>query len=214
VRVKVCGVTRCEDALFAASRGADFIGLVRAASPRQVAIDTARAIATALPPATLPVLVFHDAPLDEVCATLDTTGIRWVQLHGGETVAYAHDLVLRLPNVPLIRAWEVAGPQAATHLLEHLRAAADTGVRFQVLLLDAPKGRQHPGYGVLGDVSRRCRGQADEIWCAGGLTPENVAAAVRAGDYDGVDVSRGVELRPGVKDQAALARFIAAARAR
>ena len=209
--VKVCGITRPEDAVAAARLGADFVGLIRAPSARRVDLDRARHIAAELPDGTKPVLLFRDAPLDEVSAAVEETGVRWVQLHGSEPIAYVCDLLRRCPDVRLLRAWEVAGPSAATDLHDYLQAAA-AGVRFHAVILDAPKGGPHPGYDCLGDVSRRCRDLVSQVWCAGGLTPENVSEAVRAGQYAGVDVARGVEQSPGVKDHALLERFVQAVR--
>ena len=206
--VKVCGITRAEDAAAVARLGADFVGLIRAASARQVGLDCARQIAAELPGATKPVLLFRDAPFDEIIAAVEDTGVRYVQLHGAEPVSYVCDLLRRCPNLRLLRAWEVFDPSAATQLREYLETAAAAGVRFHAVILDAPKGGPHPGYECLGDVSRQCHDLAAGVWCAGGLTPENVSEAVRAGQYEGVDVARGVEHGPGVKDHAALERFI------
>jgi phosphoribosylanthranilate isomerase len=210
--VKICGITRREDALAAAQAGADFVGLVRAGSPRQVSLETARQIAANLPPATQPVLLFRDAELDELAGELAASGFKWVQLHGAEPVAYVRRLMDRFPGLHVIRAWEVSGADAAVPLSDYLRAALEEEVAIDVLLLDAPKRGLHPGYECLGEVARRCHGTVPGIWCAGGLTPGNCAAAVAAGRYAGVDVSRGVELSPGVKDQAAVRRFIDLAR--
>jgi phosphoribosylanthranilate isomerase len=212
MQVKVCGITTRDDARAAAEFGADFVGLIRAGGQRQVALEAAQEIVASLPAKTTPVLVFRDAGLEEMCAALEVTGARWVQLHGAEPVTLVRELMQRVPGVNVIRAWEVAAASADEGLAEYVKEAAGAGVRFRAVILDAPKHRRHPGYACLGGVSRRCRGLADAMWCAGGLTVDNVEAAVRAGRYDGVDVARGVESRPGVKDREAMARFIAAAK--
>lgn len=213
MHVKVCGITQLEDARAAARLGVDYIGLIRAASARQVDLESARQIAAGLPATTRPVLLFRNAPLDEVCTAVEATGVGWLQLHGTEPVAYAGELRHRLPEINLIRAWEVSGVGAADELGAYLRASADNGVQFSAVILDAPKGGPHPGYECLGEVSRRCQNLGPQIWCAGGLTPENVATAVGAGSYQGVDVARGVEQSPGVKDHEAMGRFVAQAKA-
>jgi len=186
--------------------------LIRAASPRQVSVEQVRHIAADLPPAVHPVLLYRDAPVDAVCEELRETRLDWVQLHGGESVGYVRELLFHFPRLNLIRAWEVRNVSSATELTDYLADASDEGVRFSVVILDAPKGGEHPGYECLGEVSRRCRGLAGEFWCAGGLTPENVQEAIAAGQYEGVDVARGVEQSPGVKNHDALASFISTAR--
>ncbi|MCK4343235.1 MAG: phosphoribosylanthranilate isomerase [Phycisphaerae bacterium] len=208
MRVKICGITNPDDALAAAQFGADFIGLILAPSARRVTVESARRVRDVLPPAAQPVLLFRNAPLDEVHEVLAATGCEWVQLHGGESPSYLKELATRHPQIHLIKAWEVSSPQAGDELANYLRQVKEEGVRIDVIILDAPKGGPHPGYDCLGDVSRRCVERPPACWCAGGLTPANVAAAVADGCYDGVDVAGGVELRPGRKDHAALRRFI------
>jgi phosphoribosylanthranilate isomerase len=213
VQVKVCGITTRDDALLAAQVGTDFLGLVRAAGPRHVTLGAAELIAAALPPNVRPVLLFRNAPLHDVCTDLATSGLTWVQLHGAESAEYAHELLQVFPELNLIRAWEVSGPAAVTELRSYLQEAADEGVRFHAVILDAPKGGPHPGFDTLGAVSRQCRDLVDQFWLAGGLTCENLAPAVQAGDYAGVDVARGVESRPGIKNPQALQQFVGRARA-
>ena len=212
MRVKICGITRPEDAREAAHCGADFIGLIRAPSARRVTVATARQVIAALPEHVQPVLLFRDAPLDEVTAAVDATGGDWVQLHGREPVAYLAELAARRPALRLIRAWEVTAEQADDDLAAYLQQAGAVNLRIDVVILDAPKGGAHPGYERLARISRRCRQRPPEIWCAGGLTPKNVAAAIAQGRYDGVDVASGVESSPGIKDHAALRAFIETAR--
>ncbi len=212
MHVKICGITSADDALLAAHAGADFVGLIFAASPRRTTLATARAVVDALPAGTQAVLVFRDAPLDEIVQTIDATGARWVQLHGREPVAFLRDLTARLPQVATIKAWEVAGPTAGDELVAYLQEASAAGVLIRAVILDTPKGEVHPGYGCLAAVSRRWASRPPEIWCAGGLTPGNLAAAVSGGRYDGVDVAGGVERSPGVKDPTLVRQFIAAAK--
>jgi phosphoribosylanthranilate isomerase len=206
--VKICGITTLADAQAAAAAGADFVGLIRAASPRQVTLDVARAIAERLPPHTRPVLLYRDAPAAAVIAGVTATGINCVQLHGAESVTYIGDLLGRCAGLRLIKAWEVRGPDAADGLSEYLAAARQLNLPLEAVILDTPKGEPHPGFACLGDVARRCRHADIRIFCAGGLTPENVRTALACGPFDGVDVARGVENRPGVKDHAVLRRFV------
>jgi phosphoribosylanthranilate isomerase len=210
--VKICGITTLGDAQAAAAAGADFVGLIRAASPRQVTLEVARAIAESLPPHTRPVLLYRDAPVAEVVAGVGATGINCVQLHGAEFVTYVEDLLGRCADLRLIKAWEVRGPDAADGLCAYLAAARRADLALEAVILDTPKGEPHPGFACLGEVAHRCRHAETRIFCAGGVTPENVRAALACGPFDGVDVARGVESRPGVKDHAVLRRFVEQAR--
>lgn len=211
MHVKICGITNVDDAREAARCGADFVGLILAASRRQITVDVAKDVVVAVPE-TRPVLLFRDAPLDNVLAALEATDCAWVQLHGHEPATYLGELVRRRPGLHLIRAWEVALPDDGDKLAGYLREAEKASIRIDAVILDAPKGGPHPGYERLGDISIRCYPRPPEVWCAGGLTPANLATAVKTGRYDGVDVASGVESQPGIKDHAALRQFIAAAK--
>ncbi len=211
MRVKICGITNRDDALAAAELGADFVGLILAPSARQISIVQAADIMRDLPAATKPVLLFRDAPLGEVRAALDATRCDWVQLHGNEPVPYLRTLRDRYPALHLIKAWTIT-VEGGGALGTYLGEAADTGVAIEVVILDAPKGGPHPGYEALGQVATACTQRPPAVFCAGGLTADNVAAAVAQGEYDGVDVASGVEREPGVKDHAAVRAFIEAAR--
>jgi len=208
MHVKICGITDPLDARVAAEAGADFIGMIMAESPRQITADAARAILPVLPAGVHPVLVFRNQSLDLVLEAVATTGVGWIQLHGHEPVPYLRELQQRRRNLRIIRAWEVRSLDSGPELSQYLQAAAQAGGRLDVVLLDAPKGHAHPGFEHIGDVSRRCTTRPPQVWVAGGLTPDNVATAVAVGWYDGVDVAGGVETRPGVKNHAALRRFI------
>lgn len=212
MRIKICGITRLEDALLAAEAGADFIGLVQAESPRRVKLGAARDIVAALPSSTAAVVVFRDAALEEVIAAVEATRATWVQLHGNEPIAYAAALRNRMPQLHLIRAFEIGGPADADRAALYLSEAERAGGLFDASILDAPKGTPHPGLEVLAAASRACRPHG-ECWLAGALTPENVAEWLRAGTFTGVDAARGVESAPGVKDGAAVRRFMQAVRA-
>lgn len=207
MQLKICGITNEDDARVAAEAGADFIGLIRAVSPRQVSLDTARQIVATLPPSTTPVLLFRNAPLDEIVAGVDATGCRWVQLHGDESVSLLRELCDRVANVQIIKAWTVTMPVDAAAVRAYVDEAERRGVSLAVLLLDAPKGGPHPGYEAIAELARVIDRRPPKVWCAGGLTAENIAAALALGDYDGVDVASGVEASPGRKDADKVRRF-------
>jgi phosphoribosylanthranilate isomerase len=196
VRAKICGVTRVEDALLAARLGADAIGLnLWPRSKRCVSLDVAREIARALPPLVVPVGVFVNPSRAEILAAVEGARLGAVQLHGDEAPRDARDL-----PVPVWKALRLAAPLPLAWL--------DEWEGVQGFVLDAPD----PGYGGSG---RTCdwgvaREAAARVPCllAGGLTPENVADAIRAVRPWGVDVASGVEASPGVKDPGKLAAFL------
>jgi phosphoribosylanthranilate isomerase len=201
VRIKICGLTRLEDALEAARLGADALGFnFWPGSKRYLAPAAARAIVRALPPFVTPVGVFVDAGRDELLSAAAVSGVQVLQLHGDEPPELARSLPM-----PFVKAIRVAGPGSLLALDRWSGAAG--------FLLDAPA----PGYGGSGltfDWSlAAAAARRSTVLLAGGLTPANVAAAIRAVRPFAVDVASGVESSPGVKDPALLAAFVAAARA-
>lgn len=195
VRVKICGVTRLDDALLAASLGADALGFnFWPGSKRFVDPDAARAIVDRLPPFVTAVGVFVNQPPTEVLATAARAGLSTVQLHGDEPWEDVNGY-----PIPAIKALRLAGPESLADAHRY---------RVRALLLDAPSA----GFGGSGAtcdwaLAREVAARSTVI-LAGGLGPDNVAAAVRAVRPWAVDVASGVESAPGVKDPDRLARFI------
>lgn len=196
--VKICGITNEEDALMAVALGADAVGFVFAPSPRQVTVGTARDIARRLPPEIITVGVFRDQDPHFVSQTVLDAGLRGVQLHGHETPAMAAELAPR-PQT-LIVAFP-AGSSAIDRFDEY---------QADAMLIDAAT----PGAGKVfdWDLVDSIRDHRRMI-LAGGLTPDNVGAAVARVNPWGVDVSTGVESSPGQKDPRLVQAFIRAARA-
>lgn len=199
LRVKICGITRSDDALLAARLGADALGFnFWAGSKRHLTPLAAREIVRRLPPLVTAVGVFVNPTRDEVLRAVDVAGITVVQLHGDESPA----LCAALP-VAVWKAIRVSGPAALAALASY---------EVQGFLLDAPA----PGYGgggVAFDWALAAEVAAElPVLLAGGLTPENVAEAVRTVKPWGVDVASGVESAPGQKDPEKLRRFLAAAK--
>ncbi|HSP97472.1 MAG TPA: phosphoribosylanthranilate isomerase [Candidatus Dormibacteraeota bacterium] len=198
-RVKICGVTRLADALHAARAGADAIGLnFHPGSPRRVSLATAAAIAAALPAGVCTVGVFVDAGRDEIAAVADRVGLDAIQFHGDESTALCGGWSRKT-----IKAVRVDGPQA-------LAAAAAYPVDY--LLADAHVVGQPGGTGRRVPLEWLVGVPSERLILAGGLTPETVAAAVRAVHPAAVDVASGVESAPGIKDPEKVERFIANAR--
>jgi len=195
-RVKICGITRIEDALAAASAGADAIGLVFADSPRRVTNAQARAIASAMPPFIKIVGLFVDAPADHVLSVVSEVPLDLLQFHGRESAVDC-----RRFGRPYLKAIHIKdGEGAGTAARQYPDAAG--------YLFDTYRPDVAGGSGVAFDWSRVPGGLDRPVILAGGLTPENVGDAVRAVRPYAVDVSSGVELSKGIKDPARVAAFI------
>lgn len=199
MRVKICGITTIEDALAAVEAGAHALGFVFAPSPRQVTPEQAAAIIAALPPFVHSVGVFVDGDIE---AVLSRCPLDAVQFHGRESPA---DLA-RVQGTRRIKACQVAA-RADLRPLAAYREVADA------FLLDARVSRLAGGTGQSfpWPLAREARRFGLPIILAGGLSPENVAAAIEAGQPDAVDVSSGVEASPGRKDPDRVRCFVAAA---
>jgi phosphoribosylanthranilate isomerase len=202
VRVKICGVTRPEDAALAAALGVDYVGLnFWPGSKRFVSVDEARDIVAAMPrPGPARVGVFVNAAPEDVEHVALAVGLDLVQLHGDEEPESCAAL-----SVPWMRALRVSGPADLDAIALYPGA--------QAILLDAPSA----GYGGSGQrvdwrLAAAARERGKPIFLAGGLTPENVAEAVAAVRPYAVDVAGGVERAPGVKDGERMRRFVEEAR--
>jgi len=196
-RVKVCGITTPEDARMAAALGVDAIGLVfHPPSPRQVDLDTARAIAAVLPPFVSCVALFVDAAPALIRSVLDAVPIDCIQFHGEETPAdcayWGRRFIKALRMQPGLDVAAEAG---------RYRAASG-------LLLDTWVPGVPGGTGQTFDWGRVPRDCALPLVLAGGLTPDNVATAIAAARPHAVDVSGGVEATKGRKDRTRLAAFM------
>jgi phosphoribosylanthranilate isomerase len=196
-RVKICGITRPEDAVHAAACGADAIGLVfYPASPRVVDIARARAVVETLAPFVTVVAVFVDPAPGVVREVLAELPVDLLQFHGDEPPEACEDYGRPyLKAVPMRAGVDLEG--------EARRYASAAG-----LLLDSHRAGLKGGTGVTFDWSRIPADLGKPVVLAGGLTPENVAEAVRRVRPYAVDVSGGVEAARGVKDPARVAAFI------
>ena len=195
--VKICGITRVEDALAATRAGASFIGLVfYAPSPRCVTPATALEIIGALPPFITTVGVFVDPTKAEVRATLAEVPVQLLQFSGSESPDFCRSF-----GRPYIKAVHM---KAGVDLLQYAGAYHDA----KALLLDTYVEGLHGGSGVPFDWDLIPRGLPLPVILSGGLTVANVADAVRRTRPDTVDVSSGVESARGVKDAAKIAAFI------
>ncbi|MBS0556834.1 MAG: phosphoribosylanthranilate isomerase [Proteobacteria bacterium] len=196
VRIKFCGITRIEDAVTACALGVDAIGLVLTPRSRRcIAPLAAREIRRALPPFVAAVALFMDDEPGFIADAVATVQPDLLQFHGGET----QDECLRL-DVPYLKAIAMGGGDPAAQLHEH---AAAVGFVF-----DAHAPGMPGGAGNVFDWSRFPRDLARPAILAGGLTCDNVGAAIRAVRPFAVDVSSAIESAPGIKDAEKMRRFV------
>ena len=210
-RIKICGLTSADDARAVATAGADAVGLnFYRGSKRYIEPAQADAIVAALPASIVKVGVFVDAPPAEIRSVAERLMLDAVQLHGNESA----DVLAELAGIPVIKAF-----RSQDHLLTitYLSICARREAMPRMVLLDADVAGAHGGTGQLADWDRaiayvKAR-QIPDLVLAGGLTPENVATAIRTVRPAAVDTASGVEIAPGRKDPERIARFVAAARA-
>jgi phosphoribosylanthranilate isomerase len=206
VRVKICGITRKEDLDAAAAAGADAVGFVigAAASPRNIPLEKAEKLFRQVPPFVKSVLVTLPTGIDELAETCRKLNPDAVQIHG-ENLRNAALIREKLPNNPLIKAVNANSPNA-------LETASVASKIFDAVLLDSLAEGKYGGTGAVHDwtLSKRIRNAVypTPLILAGGLNPENVAEAVRVVQPYAVDVSSGVELQRGKKDNQKIISFV------
>lgn len=201
VRIKICGITRVEDALAAAEAGADAIGLVfYAKSPRAVSLSQARAIVAALPPFVSTVGLFVDASRCELGEILEAVPLDILQFHGDETPEACSGW--RRPYLKALRV--KSGDDVAGQISMYPQASG--------FLLDTYVEGVPGGTGQAFDWSLVPKDVARPLILAGGLTVANVADAIAQVRPYAVDVSGGVEASKGIKDAQKIRDFIAQCR--
>ena len=197
VRIKICGIMNKEDAIAAAHFGADALGFVFATSPRKVSAESAREIIKTLPPFVKTVGVFVDEDPERVSSIAARCGLDILQFHGSESVDYCNSF-----NRRVIKAVRMQSRDELKNLSNYVDVVDG-------LLLDTYVPNKLGGTGITFDwelaVEARKYGR---IILAGGLNPENVAAAIRMVKPYAVDASSGLERSPGVKDHEKMAQFI------
>jgi phosphoribosylanthranilate isomerase len=207
IRVKVCGVTSLVDAEAAATCGADFLGFILyPKSPRFVSLEAFQAMRPGLPAAVKKVGVLVEPTLAELAQARDA-GFDYIQLHFPNATTFP-DAVAWLDVVPPAQLWLAPRIPPGDALDLMFVALADT------MVFDTYHPEQIGGTGETGDWKTFAKLQTknkDNAWVlAGGLTPENIVAAIRDSRAHIVDVNSGVEISPGVKDHARLRAFFAA----
>jgi len=210
IKVKVCGITNAEDARLAVELGAAMLGFnFYGRSPRYIGPQAAAPIIANLPTRVHAVGVFVNASLDEINATVAVSGIHAVQLHGDESAAFCRELQRRMPGMNVIKAYrtdasftpEIAARYPANALLIDAACEDFGGSGLQANWEQAQKLAQ-----LVSSVNL----DFPRLILAGGLTPSNVAAAIRLVQPHAVDVCSGVESAKRRKDAFKLREFFAA----
>jgi len=202
VKVKICGITNVADALATAEAGADMVGLMfYEKSPRHLSMEIATEISRQLNPFIVKVGVFVNPPEDLVLRAIGECGVGLLQFHGEEPPEFCTQFGVM--SMKAVRVRDAASLQAL--------AAYHT----DAWLLDAYAADKLGGTGTTfnWELVSEAKKAGKPIFLAGGLTPGNVAEAVRRVQPFGVDVSSGVEIEPGKKDPGKVRAFIAAAKA-
>ncbi|MBI4028207.1 MAG: phosphoribosylanthranilate isomerase [Verrucomicrobia bacterium] len=200
-RVKICGITRAEDAECAVEAGAHALGFVfYAKSPRNVALKTAAGICAALPPLVARIGVFVNATEGVIEKAVAECGLDTLQFHGDEPPGFCRKFSAKTIKAFRLRQIEDLLPMAAYDV--------------DAWLLDAHSEDARGGTGKTFDwrLATEAKKKGRPIILSGGLTPDNVAEAIRQVAPYGVDVSSGVEKAPGIKDHARIRAFLQACR--
>ena len=202
VKIKICGLTSVEDSVAALEAGADMLGFVLwEKSPRHVTIEMAREIARQLPAATTRIGLFVDAKVEQVMFSLRICDFFGLQFHGQESPAFCSQF-----SVMKIKAFRVRDAASIE---------AMSGYDTDAFLLDSYNETQLGGTGGTFNwaLATGAKKFGKPLFLAGGLTPANVAQAVKTVQPFAVDVSSGVESSPGKKDKQKMRDFVAAVRA-
>lgn len=200
-RVKICGITRIEDAIAAVDAGADALGMVfYEPSPRHIDVNTAVEIAKQIPAFVTLVGLFVDANQAQVQPVLDSVPLQLIQFHGNEDPEFCGSF-----NLPYIKALRVGrqGGLSGEALQSALRSYKDArGLLLDTYQKGIPGGTGESfDWGLIPEA-------VQNLILAGGLSPDNVAEAIQAVRPYAVDVSGGVESAPGIKDKAKINAFI------
>ena len=213
-QVKICGITNLDDAMVAVDAGADALGFIFVENtPRFVTPAQVAPIVRALPPFVTPVGIFWDHPAGHVKQAVEACGLRALQFHGDEKPEDLADYAL-----PVIKTIKLPPAKAMAGFLEgrtddFARVAPYVGCAAAILLDSAERwsegGARHP---IEWHLARRLRAGGCRLILSGGLTADNVAAAVETVGPYAVDVDSGVEATPGRKDHDKVRRFVSEAK--
>jgi phosphoribosylanthranilate isomerase len=215
--IKICGIKDIETASAVVARGADAIGLnFYKPSKRCVDVATAGKISAEFNDQAELIGLFVNHALDEILETCESTGLSSIQLHGDETPAFIAELQNRNPQLRCYRAFRVDRATISESISAYLSQCDELGVELVGCLVDSFIPGEYGGTGHTAPWDLLAEHYDSEAWprliVAGGLTPKNVAEAIRVTTASGVDVASGVESEPGTKDLELVQEFIRSAR--
>ncbi len=195
MRIKICGITQPEQGKAIASLGATALGFICvSASPRYIKAGQIRAVVEQLPEKIDKIGVFANSSIEEISQIVKESGLTGVQLHGDESPEFAVQLRQSLRNVEIIKALRIRS-------VEDIDQATTYDVCVDTLLLDAYHPQQLGGTGKTLDWNMVQQFSPSCPWLlAGGLTPDNIVEALSQVHPNGIDLSSGVEVKPGDKD--------------
>ena len=189
VRIKICGITRFEDARIAANLGVDALGFIFFKnSPRYISPEDAALITSQLPPFVSRVGVFVNETIETILDTARIAGLNAIQLHGSESPEFCHQIYL-----PVLKAFSVK-PDFDMSILSNYKTSG--------ILLDTWNGAMHGGSGKTFDwtIAKNICSHFENVVIAGGLGPSNIEEALNTVHPYGIDINSGVEIMPGVKN--------------
>jgi len=203
-RVKICGMTRADDAACAVEAGVDALGFIfYPKSARNIELETAQTIITQLPPFVDAVGVFVNEALNRVREIAEFCGLNVIQLHGTETPQYCHELAATLPCCRLLKAFRIGSHSTAGDIAPYAEVV-------QGYLLDTFKKDAEGGTGLAFDWNLIERLQLRRpFFLAGGLDCTNICTALSQVSPYGVDANSGLEDTPGVKNHQKIQSFLA-----
>ncbi len=195
-KVKICGIKNLNDAIFAVDYGADALGFVFAKSIRKISKEKARAIIRKLPPFVTTVGLFVNETAESIETTYRYCGLDAIQLHGNEPP----NIINKLKDIKTIKAFRIQNEKDITPITKY---------KPNAILLDGYSENKMGGTGTTFDwkIVRKLN-TSIPIIVAGGLTHLNVSQAIKIVKPYGVDVSSGVETKPGQKDKRLIKKFI------
>ena len=205
-KVKICGITRKEDLASAAAAGADAVGFVvdAVASPRNLPLETAAKLFRQVPPFVKSVLVTVPTTVDNLVENYKKLNPDIIQIHG-ENLRNVALIRKKIPNTPLMKSVNANSPDA-------LEKASTTAKIFDCVVLDSLSQGHYGGTGLIHNwtLGKHIKSAIHPVplILAGGLNPENVGEAVRLVQPYAVDVSSGVELKPGIKNNQKMVAFV------
>ncbi len=205
-KVKICGITNAQDALWAANLGADFIGLnFYPQSPRKVSVKHAKELVSQVPPFVQAIGIFVDEPLASLTKIVKSVPLKNVQLHGQETPEYCQ--AVKALGVKVVKALRLQKPLEPSDLAPY-EGSVDYFL-FDTYSAEAPGGTGQP---FSWDWTKAMEGSALPWFLSGGLKPANILEAIKAAHPPLVDVCSGVEKSQTRKDYDAMKNFIQAAK--